>query len=100
MSSRPPGHDVYERRSIAYLTTLRPPSYAFGPDIVSKFLQKFDLDLIARAHQVVVDGYEFFANRQLVTLFTAPNYCSAVIYNGNSLTMTLMLISLDNPTAR
>ena len=21
------------------------------------------------------DGYEFFANRQLVTLFSAPNYC-------------------------
>lgn len=25
--------------------------------------------------QVVEDGYEFFANRQLVTLFSAPNYC-------------------------
>ena len=21
------------------------------------------------------DGYEFFANRQLVTIFSAPNYC-------------------------
>ena len=28
-----------------------------------------------RAHQVVEDGYEFFAKRQLVTLFSAPNYC-------------------------
>ena len=26
-------------------------------------------------HQVVEDGYEFFAKRQLVTLFSAPNYC-------------------------
>lgn len=26
-------------------------------------------------HQVVEDGYEFFARRQLVTLFSAPNYC-------------------------
>jgi len=24
---------------------------------------------------VVEDGYEFFAKRQLVTLFSAPNYC-------------------------
>lgn len=27
------------------------------------------------APQVVEDGYEFFAKRQLVTLFSAPNYC-------------------------
>ncbi|GJV11336.1 MACPF domain-containing protein-like protein [Tanacetum coccineum] len=26
--------------------------------------------------QVVKDGYEFFADRQLVTLFSAPNYCN------------------------
>lgn len=25
--------------------------------------------------EVVEDGYEFFAKRQLVTLFSAPNYC-------------------------
>ncbi len=25
--------------------------------------------------QVVEDGYEFFAKRQLVTLFSDPNYC-------------------------
>lgn len=50
-------------------------SYTFGGDIVQKFLAKHDLDLICRAHQVVEDGYEFFAKRQLVTLFSAPNYC-------------------------
>ncbi|KAJ1620333.1 protein phosphatase type 1 [Pavlovales sp. CCMP2436] len=50
-------------------------SYTFGADVVSKFLQKNDFDLIVRAHQVVEDGYEFFAGRQLVTVFSAPNYC-------------------------
>ncbi|CDY10577.1 BnaC03g70370D [Brassica napus] len=50
-------------------------SYTFGPDKVSEFLEKHDLDLVCRAHQVVEDGYEFFADRQLVTVFSAPNYC-------------------------
>ncbi|KAL3579101.1 hypothetical protein D5086_020605 [Populus alba] len=50
-------------------------SYTFGPDKVQEFLTKHDLDLVCRAHQVVEDGYEFFADRQLVTIFSAPNYC-------------------------
>ncbi|KAJ8765171.1 hypothetical protein K2173_011431 [Erythroxylum novogranatense] len=50
-------------------------SYTFGADRVIEFLQKHGLDLICRAHQVVEDGYEFFADRQLVTIFSAPNYC-------------------------
>jgi len=50
-------------------------SYTFGSDVVSTFLKKHELDLICRAHQVVEDGYEFFAKRQLVTVFSAPNYC-------------------------
>ncbi|MBA0738440.1 hypothetical protein Gogos_011793, partial [Gossypium gossypioides] len=49
-------------------------SYTFGAYKVAEFLKKHDLDLICRAHQVVEDGYEFFAERQLVTLFSAPNY--------------------------
>ncbi|KAH9682068.1 serine/threonine-protein phosphatase PP1 [Citrus sinensis] len=50
-------------------------SYVFGADRVTEFLQKHDLELICRAHQVVEDGYEFFANRRLITIFSAPNYC-------------------------
>ncbi|KAH3762689.1 serine/threonine-protein phosphatase PP1 [Pelomyxa schiedti] len=50
-------------------------SFTFGSDVVSQFLAKHNLDLICRAHQVVEDGYEFFAKRQLVTIFSAPNYC-------------------------
>jgi len=50
-------------------------SFTFGAEVVRSFLKKHDLDLVARAHQVVKDGYEFFAGRQLVTVFSAPNYC-------------------------
>jgi len=50
-------------------------SFTYGEDIVKNFLRKHDFDLVVRAHQVVEDGYEFFAGRELVTLFSAPNYC-------------------------
>ncbi|KAK7333010.1 hypothetical protein VNO80_29770 [Phaseolus coccineus] len=49
-------------------------SCTFGPDVVAEFLDKNDLDLVCRGHQVVEDGYEFFAKRRLVTIFSAPNY--------------------------
>lgn len=42
---------------------------------MTEFLNNQDLDLVCRAHQVVEDGYEFFANKRLVTVFSAPNYC-------------------------
>ena len=50
-------------------------SVTFNSKVVETFLKNNDLDLICRAHQVVEEGYEFFANRQLVTVFSAPNYC-------------------------
>lgn len=50
-------------------------SYVFSPEVVDRFLSRFGLDLVVRAHQVVEDGYEFFANRSFVTIFSAPNYC-------------------------
>ncbi|XP_018331603.1 serine/threonine-protein phosphatase PP1-beta catalytic subunit isoform X2 [Agrilus planipennis] len=67
-------------------------SFTFGPDVVAKFLNRNDLDLICRAHQVVEDGYEFFAKRQLVTLFSAPNYCGEFDNAGGMMTVdeTLM----------
>ncbi|KAI7817203.1 Metallo-dependent phosphatase-like protein [Gamsiella multidivaricata] len=50
-------------------------SYCFGRSIIQKFLNKHDFDLVCRAHMVVEDGYEFFNERTLVTVFSAPNYC-------------------------
>ncbi|XP_030385603.1 serine/threonine-protein phosphatase alpha-2 isoform-like isoform X2 [Scaptodrosophila lebanonensis] len=60
-------------------------SFLFGRDVLEKFLAKHDFDLVCRAHQVVEDGYEFFAKRQLVTLFSAPNYCG--LYDNAGATM-------------
>ena len=50
-------------------------SVVFSQSVLKKFLEKNDLDLICRAHQVVEEGYEFFGDRELVTVFSAPNYC-------------------------
>jgi serine/threonine-protein phosphatase PP1 catalytic subunit len=49
-------------------------SFTFGEDVVRQFLRRHDLDLIVRVHQVVEDGYEFFARRELVAVFSVPNY--------------------------
>mmetsp|Transcript_99439 Transcript_99439/g.257015 ORF Transcript_99439/g.257015 Transcript_99439/m.257015 type:complete len:304 (+) Transcript_99439:140-1051(+) len=67
-------------------------SFIFGPDVVTSFLQKHDMDLVCRAHQVVEDGYEFFAKRQLITIFSAPNYCGEFDNAGAMMTIdeTLM----------
>lgn len=48
-------------------------SYCFGKRVITDFLATHDFDLICRAHMVVEDGYEFFNDRVLVTVFSAPN---------------------------
>jgi len=71
-------------------------SWVFGADIVERFLQRHNFDLICRAHQVVEDGYELFAKRQLVTIFSAPNYCG--LYDNAGATMYIdnnLLIRFD-----
>lgn len=50
-------------------------SFIFGPDVLDQFLKDNKLDLVCRAHEVVEDGYQFFADRRLVTIFSATNYC-------------------------
>ena len=57
------------------LNDARGVSFLFGPPQVDNFLKRFNFDLIVRAHMVVEDGYEFFHDRKLVTIFSAPNYC-------------------------
>jgi len=64
-----------DKEVLEYDENDRGVSVIFGEKIVEDFNKKNDLDLIIRAHQVVDQGYEFFANRQLITIFSAPNYC-------------------------
>ena len=60
-------------------------SITFSKDYVKNFVEKNNLDLICRAHQVVEEGFEFFADMKLVTVFTAPNYMGEFDNNGGIL---------------
>ena len=60
-------------------------SVTFSKDYVKNFVEKNNLDLICRAHQVVEEGFEFFADMKLVTIFTAPNYMGEFDNNGGIL---------------
>ncbi|KAI5072229.1 hypothetical protein GOP47_0012935 [Adiantum capillus-veneris] len=52
-----------------------PGLVTFGPDRVLEFCKNNDLQLIIRAHECVMDGFERFAQGHLITLFSATNYC-------------------------
>ncbi|KAH0476172.1 MAG: hypothetical protein KVP17_004387 [Porospora cf. gigantea B] len=47
----------------------------FGPDRVIEFLEANHLEMIIRAHECVMDGFERFAGGRLITLFSATDYC-------------------------
>ncbi|KAH7577466.1 hypothetical protein JRO89_XS01G0254700 [Xanthoceras sorbifolium] len=75
-----------------------PGLVTFGPDRVTDFCKKNKLQLIIRAHECVMDGFERFAQGQLITLFSATNYCGtannagAILVVGRGLVVVPKLI--------
>ena len=53
----------------------RGAGYTFGLDISEQFNHNNGLMLVARAHQLVMEGYNWCHDRNVVTVFSAPNYC-------------------------
>lgn len=56
-------------------TSPRGTGFTFGIDISMQFNHTNNLTLIARAHQLVTEGYNWCHNHNVVTVFSAPNYC-------------------------
>ncbi|XP_065031386.1 serine/threonine-protein phosphatase BSL1 homolog [Musa acuminata AAA Group] len=75
-----------------------PGLVTFGPDRVTEFCKRNKLQLIIRAHECVMDGFERFAQGQLITLFSATNYCGtannagAILVVGRGLVVVPKLI--------
>ncbi|TDH05056.1 hypothetical protein EPR50_G00140090 [Perca flavescens] len=53
----------------------RGAGYTFGQDISETFNHANRLTLVSRAHQLVMEGYNWCHERNVVTIFSAPNYC-------------------------
>mmetsp|Transcript_3371 Transcript_3371/g.3539 ORF Transcript_3371/g.3539 Transcript_3371/m.3539 type:complete len:311 (+) Transcript_3371:204-1136(+) len=53
----------------------RGAGYTFGSDISEMFNHKNGLTLVSRAHQLVMDGFNWSHSMNVVTIFSAPNYC-------------------------
>ncbi|KAG6426337.1 hypothetical protein SASPL_110559 [Salvia splendens] len=53
----------------------RGAGYTFGQDIASQFNHTNGLTLISRAHQLVMEGFNWCQDKNVVTVFSAPNYC-------------------------
>ena len=76
-----------ENESEDWVENDRGVSYLFGKNVMDDFMRNNGIELICRGHQVVEDGYEFFSNRQLVTVFSAPNYSGEFDNKGGVMTI-------------
>lgn len=60
----------------SWIISCRGAGWIFGWKTVKEFNYLNNIDLICRAHQLVNEGFKFwFQDKNLVTVWSAPNYC-------------------------
>ncbi|PIC40454.1 hypothetical protein B9Z55_011792 [Caenorhabditis nigoni] len=53
-------------------------SVCFNAQAVSDACRRLNVNLIVRAHQMMPNGFKFFADRKLCTIFSAPRYMNEI----------------------
>lgn len=71
-----PSEDV-----LRFETSVRGKGFHFGAKALEAFLQNNHLRLLVRGHQSIEEGIRYGLNEQVVTVFSASNYCNVMSNN-------------------
>uniref|UniRef100_A0A914HQJ4 Serine/threonine-protein phosphatase n=1 Tax=Globodera rostochiensis TaxID=31243 RepID=A0A914HQJ4_GLORO len=74
--SSPRGSHVrHALECVGFAVSPRGAGYLFGSDVVKLFCEENGIEMIARAHQLVMEGYKWHFEEKVLTVWSAPNYC-------------------------